>query len=270
MIPGGGRVHWYHPLIGPVSSEAGWAPPLRYLLRRDRVLRLVRGLAVGRYLEIGCGGGALVHEMAALGWDALGIETSERALGIAKSLREIGGGGQSLSSDLSEACDGAWDLVAALDVLEHIEDQEAAVRAWVGKLASRGMLLISVPAHPSRWGAGDQWAGHFRRYTAETLKGLLGTAGLEIVHLECYGFPLANVTELLGEPYYRRQLAKQGGRSQSEATASSGVDRRVASRLSAIIASRPFLLALRLAFWAQDVSARTDWGSGYLVLARKP
>ena len=49
-----------HPVYGISFPERGWVPAPRYLLRRDRVLRLLARLPVGRLLEIGCGSGALL------------------------------------------------------------------------------------------------------------------------------------------------------------------------------------------------------------------
>jgi len=254
--------------IGPIAPEIGWAPPLRYLLRRDRVLQAIRKNSVGSYLEIGCGAGALADELDYDGWRVMGIESSPQALCMAIALKELSGGKQVLASSLSEAEDSTWDIVAALDVLEHIEDDKAAIHSWAMKIRPGGHLLLAVPAHPARWGAGDVWAGHYRRYSLVDLVALTRSAGLEPVYQECYGFPFANLSEMLGEFYYRRRLVDSQGESKAAATSKSGIDRRMATRLSSLISSRVGLLGMRIAYWAQAVTANRSWGSGYIVLAR--
>jgi SAM-dependent methyltransferase len=60
--------------------------------------------------------------------------------------------------------DAAFDLVAAFDVIEHAEDDDAAF-AELSRVAMPGaMLLVSVPLHPARWTSFDKLVGHGRRY----------------------------------------------------------------------------------------------------------
>ena len=66
-----------------------------------------------------------------------------------------------------------YDLVCAFEVLEHIEDDGAAVEAWHGYVAPHGWLLLSTPAHSNRYGISDEYVGHFRRYDRSTLVNLL-------------------------------------------------------------------------------------------------
>src|SRR3546814_16202134 len=82
-------------------------------------------------------------------------------------------------------------------------------------LAPNGKMILSVPAHRSRWGAGDVWAGHYRRYDRNDVEQLLVSCGMEVEHLECYGFPLANATELLGNIAYRRMIDRKSTRLNS-------------------------------------------------------
>ena len=256
--------------FGPVAPALGWSPPLRYLLRRDRVMRQLSSLTPGECLEIGCGAGALLDELAHQGWRALGIESSPRALAMAIALRDASGGSQRLAPMLDSEDRKTWDLVFALDVLEHIEDDVEAVQDWAARVRRGGHLLISVPAHPSRWSAGDEWAGHFRRYSRSQLAALMEKAGLLPVHVECYGFPLANISEALGAPVYRRMMpVRVASITKAEATADRGVERRAASRIFRWLSSPVGRLSLRCGLWAQAATAHRDWGSGYLVRARR-
>ena len=73
---------------------------------------------------------------------------------------------------------GQFDLVCAFEVLEHIEDDAAAVRQWAARLRPGGWLLLSVPAHQRRYGPADELVGHFRRYDPARLTALLARCGL--------------------------------------------------------------------------------------------
>ena len=70
------------------------------------------------------------------------------------------------------------DAVLALDVLEHLDDDSGGLREAVRLLRPGGLLLVTVPALPSLWGAQDVINHHRRRYTRKTLSGAFARAGL--------------------------------------------------------------------------------------------
>lgn len=258
-------------LFGVVAPAIGWAPPVRFLLRRARILTLLDRMAPGSLVEVGCGAGALLHELARNHRQAFGLETSENARVIAGKIAEAGQGKQVILPEVGADWENAHDLVCAFDVLEHIEDDRGTVSTWSSWLKPGGYLCVSVPAHRRRWGAGDEWAGHWRRYDRKDIERVLRKNGLVIEYLECYGFPLANLTEWWGERFYRRLLEqRKSTHSRAEATASSGIDRNAYLHAYARMDSLPGRTALKLALFLQTITRRTNWGSGYLVLARKP
>lgn len=256
-------------MFGLVAPSLGWAPPLRYLLRRARILKLMSRLPPGQLIEVGCGAGALLDDFSALGFESIGLETSPAALEMARSLAAHSGGSQLIRETPEISWKKTRRVVCAFDVLEHIEIDGDAVNEWVSWLQPRGFLLLSVPAHRHRWNEGDEWAGHWRRYDRRDIVHLLESRGLSIQHLECYGFPLANFTEMLGRRVYRRLLAeREQSTSKAQASASSGIERSEAMKLFRQVNTLPGRLILQGCLVLQAVAARTDWGSGYLVLAK--
>jgi SAM-dependent methyltransferase len=259
----------YSKLLGVSAPEVGWTPPIRYLLRRARILELIKKVPQGALLEVGCGAGALLCDFNRLGFRTIGLETSESALVMAREIAILDQSKHIIREKTDETWTGKFDIVCAFDVLEHIEHDGAALEKWKEWLVPGGTLLLSVPAHPKRWGAGDIWAGHWRRYDRLTLVQLLESRALSLTHLECYGFPVANLTEWAGEFSYRRMINARGTLSKQAATDRSGIDRRSYSHLAKLIASLPGRLGLRMAMAAQSAMRNTEWGSGYLIAARK-
>ena len=104
-------------------------------------------------------------------------------------------------------CEGSFDLVAALDVLEHLEHDQSALRAWARLLAPNGRLLLTVPALPLLWGRQDVLSGHFRRYRRQELAQRVRAAGLRIERLSFFNtvlFPPILGVRLLMRPFLRR------------------------------------------------------------------
>jgi SAM-dependent methyltransferase len=73
----------------------------------------------------------------------------------------------------------AYDAIVAVNVIEHVADDQTLVSRLSAMLRPRGRLLVYVPACPSAYGSLDIALGHYRRYTPETLSALLRGANLD-------------------------------------------------------------------------------------------
>lgn len=255
-----------HPVYGLGAPGLGWVPAPRYALRRARILALLAGLEPGRALEVGCGSGALLADLTALGWRCEALEPAPEALALAQRL--------SPETRISPAPRAEWeeafDLVLAFEILEHLEDDAGALRQWQSWVRPGGRLMLSVPARQARWSATDDWAGHLRRYERRDLLALIEAAGLAVERHECYGFPLSNVTETIRGQVHARVLRRAGGKPDPEAgTERSGTDRGFESRLYPLQTSPPGVALFRLSCWLQDRFLGRELGTGYLVLARR-
>ncbi len=258
-----------HPVYGPALPGLNWVPAPSYLLRRHRVLHLLRDVPPCRVLDIGCGPGALLRDLAERGFRGVGLDRSAQALSLAKHLHPEDGP-ISIHAAPGEDWTGAFDLVCAFEVLEHIEDDVGALREWREMLAPGGRLMVSSPAHPEMWSKNDEWAGHVRRYERHELIEKLQAAGFIVDRIECYGFPLANLVQRVRAWAYGRQLREktQAGLDVSALTDESGSDRRIERRIWPVFASWPIVLVMAAFCHLQRPFLRTDLGPGYIALAR--
>lgn len=88
--------------------------------------------------------------------------------------------GLQVVSSLELLKDGTVDYIYSLNVLEHIENDDAAAKLWFQKLRPGGRLLVYVPAFQVLYSSMDRKVGHYRRYTKQMLKAKLERAGFEI------------------------------------------------------------------------------------------
>ena len=163
--------------------------------------------AGARVLDIGCGTGATT---LGLRWSGhvLGMDVGREALQIARGrgLRVL-----QASAARLPARPGAFDLVLALDVLEHLDDDVAAAREMQQALRPGGVLIATVPAYPFLWSGHDEALGHRRRYLRRGLARVLERAGFE-TRLCCYAMSSilpAAVAVRLGERWLRRGPARR-------------------------------------------------------------
>ncbi len=221
-------------------------PPLTLTawLRYDLVRRLLDRLdTVHTVLEIGVGEGALGARLARQ-FRYVGLEQDATSWQRAKPRVERFGG-TVLHGDASILqADTTFDLICVFEVLEHIEDDQGALRQWRGYLNPGGSLIISVPAFAARFGPWDERAGHYRRYEPEGLARLLDDAGYTEPRVWTYGFPLGNGLEWLRHRVASRRVPDP---SLAERTAASGRALQPPAALgwATWLASLPFRLIQR-------------------------
>lgn len=115
-----------------------------------------------RVLDIGCGTGFLLEQLAERGYSGVGVDLSPESVVIANRRLEELGASDRLSAQVGSAYEppeGPFDLITLTDVLEHLEDPRACLTALRGVLAPGGLLVVSTPNRLSLPGA--------RRWTAE-------------------------------------------------------------------------------------------------------
>ncbi|MER7273543.1 class I SAM-dependent methyltransferase [Dactylosporangium sp. NPDC000244] len=240
------------------------APPLppRARLRWTVVRSLVARLRPATILELGCGLGAVGVRLARTA-TYVAAEPDARSYSVAKP-RIAAAGGEVIHGDHTAVPDGRrFDLVAAFEVLEHIEHDAEVLAQWLPLVKPDGHVLLSVPADPRLFGPHDALVGHYRRYTAEDLRRLLTDAGAVDVQVRHYGWPLAYLLEHVRNGAARR---REGTAADTAAERTAGSGRFLQPRSAVLghairVAVMPFGVLQRL---------RPGTGPGLIALARIP
>jgi SAM-dependent methyltransferase len=151
------------------------------------------------HLELGCGTGRTASEMSERGHRVVAVDLRPEGL---EAVRRANASAMLVRADATRLPfrREAFDVVTALDVLEHVDD-DAALAELRNVLRPNGRAILSVPAMPWLWSARDVDAGHLRRYTPRLLRASLDRARFSIVALRYYQFalfPLLVISRLLG------------------------------------------------------------------------
>lgn len=151
----------------------------------------LRPLAGKRTLDVGCGAGLLCEPLARLGADVTGVDAA--AENVAAARAHAAGGGLAITyacGDLAALGLGQFDLVTAMEVIEHVADKPAFVAALAASLAPGGLMILSTPNRTvqsrllmvegaERLGLVPRGTHHWDDFIMpEELAALLGDAGL--------------------------------------------------------------------------------------------
>ena len=171
----------YAPAVNaPPTAEERDAHPWAQGRRRVVAAQLDRlDLPAGATaLDAGCGAGLLLVELDRHA-EAYGVDTDPEAVALAR---------EAVGTDRVELAslhalpfpDAHFDLVMSMDVLEHLEDDRAALRELWRVARPGGRLLVSVPVFPSLFSSHDLSAGHVRRYRRRDLVAVAREAGWSV------------------------------------------------------------------------------------------
>jgi SAM-dependent methyltransferase len=134
-------------------------------------------------LDVGCGTGLNARILGKHG-DTISTDASEEALGFSRE-RGIDGLVRSHIESLPFAA-STFDVITALDVLEHINDDLRALDELLRVARDGGVLVITVPAYGFLWSEHDEALHHRRRYAASELRNKLTNAGFDVERISYY------------------------------------------------------------------------------------
>jgi SAM-dependent methyltransferase len=158
--------------------------------------------------DVGCGTGIICRQLARhTRWRFDGVDLNINALNQCR----IGDGRILYYDILEKRADfaGAYDIVILFDTLEHIEDTRPFLSAVLHHLRPRGMVIVNVPALMTLYSRYDEVAGHYRRYTRETLEREFFELGAVVVSDAYWGFSMVPLL-WLRQQVLRRRVTTDG------------------------------------------------------------
>lgn len=151
--------------------------------RRAAVKDMIRRYQIpkdARIIDIGCAGGALLVELQKMGYqNVYALDYSAEAIELCKK-RGIEHAYQMDGHD-PQFPENTFDLIIASDSLEHLEDDNKALRNWYKILKPGGKVFIYVPAYEFLWSEHDEVNFHYRRYTRSNLSAKVKATGFKIL-----------------------------------------------------------------------------------------
>ena len=165
-------------VLAAIERDHWWYRGRRVLLRR--LLRRFPPPSGARLLDVGCGTGGNLELLAESG-DVVGVDPSA----VAGEFCRAAWAGRFARGRVPElpVADESCDVVAALDVLEHVHNDLEALDDIHRVLRPGGRILLHVPAYSFLFGHEDWFSAHERRYRRSEIRRLLLAAGFEIEHL---------------------------------------------------------------------------------------
>jgi SAM-dependent methyltransferase len=171
------------------ENLTSWWVGARNRLFKFLVLKNLNKNKTTQLLEVGCGVGDFIkHLSSEEKLEITGSEIYIKGLKYAKrKLPDI----NFIQLDIAQGrIDKYYDLIISFDVLEHIEDDLAAISNIESMLKKDGTLILSVPQHQFMWSSIDDIVKHKRRYSKKDLINKLNKNGLEVEYSTSFVFTL--------------------------------------------------------------------------------
>jgi 2-polyprenyl-3-methyl-5-hydroxy-6-metoxy-1,4-benzoquinol methylase len=164
-----------------------------------------------KVLDIGCGSGVMLTSLQDVG-QTFGMDMSDEAINFSKEIFE-GRVEKGILPDQVVYEKSFFDLITALDVIEHIDRDVASLKTMHSLLVTGGKLVVTVPAYMFLWSRFDELNEHKRRYTLAELNDKLIQAGFAVEKISYYNtllFPIILVVRILNN------LLKRDGSSDTD------------------------------------------------------
>lgn len=185
---------------------------LRLLVKDYLSVFSVKNKADTRVLDLGCGTGHLTLELLQDGYDVTAADISEKLIDfVMTTTKEMG---YRLDTRVADVVDlrsfgqKTFDAIVCLDMLEHVNEDELALKNINSIISRGGLFICSVPALKSLYGKRDKEIGHFRRYNIDELTSKMNSSGFNIEIIRYWNFlgviPVAFSEKILHKKVYEK------------------------------------------------------------------
>ena len=199
---------WWNP--DGTSAMLHKLNPVRLAFVRDMIDQhfhldecMLKPLAGRSALDVGCGAGLLTEPLYRLGADVTGVDAAPELIAAARAHAAAQGMVIDYRAVGVEELAGEYDLVTAMEVIEHVADPQAFVDSLVARLAPGGLLVLSTPNRTQRsklltitlaegLGKIPRGTHDFEKFIdPDRMTGLLAKAGMEVIDIEGIAFSLS-------------------------------------------------------------------------------
>ena len=170
----------------------------------DVIDRHINKSADTKVLDIGCGSGLMLNALEDVG-QTFGMDMSDEAISFSKEIFN-GDVGKGFLPDHIPYEENFFNLIIALDVIEHVDRDIDSLRAMRSRLVSGGKAVITVPAYMFLWSKFDELNEHKRRYTLTELNTKLVQAGFTVEKISYFNtllFPIVFAVRMLNNVLQR-------------------------------------------------------------------
>lgn len=221
------------------------------------------------FLDAGCGIGDLSAYLGKRGWSGKAIDDSTVAIEQAhRNLKSFSGIQIEKRSLFEES--GQYQTIFLWDVIEHIKDDEAALRKSFSLLIPGGYLIIAIPSNPIEWRWDDDFYGHYRRYTEKEMREKLVRAGLEPIVFQDFTYPVFWALRRLYTLFKKPVDNSQNKQKEEKTSVSSTVNAWNIPVISTLMNKNKFLWRWIYRFQFKFCKDKIDMGYEMFALAKKP
>lgn len=250
------------------GNQPIWTPTPTFLYRNYLYKKISQDFPRKYFfLDIGTGNGVFLNYLIDLGFKGEAIDISQEAIDFAKKQVKNDNAIKIKLQDLFKYKPAKkYDLVFCFEVLEHIENDQEAIKKIFTFLAPGGSFVCSIPAHRKEWSKIDELKGHFRRYERNELNNKLTSAGFKVKNIYSYGFPILWILRRISSSG-RLLRSRSKHQDMNQKTKESSIEEEYNPKLQFIVRSKLIMYPL---FWIMNIFIKTDLGLGYIAVCKKP
>lgn len=194
--------------IHKLQMDGWWFGNGRNKIVIDILKRSVADFCGSRLLDVGCSEGAFLDYLNQNKINFTAIDSDQNAINFCK---ERGYGNRVKYGNILnlEFPDNSFDIVTALDVIEHIKDDVVALSEIKRVCKKNGIIFLILPAHQWLWSSNDIAYHHWRRYSKKMVKELIHKLDLEIITLTYFNillFPVFILTTFVKKVFFPNKI----------------------------------------------------------------